>query len=197
MSPSLQALPMGALDDRAWMRLREALDTLVPSGAEFSIARWTERLEAFLCKKIYFLELPLPAGYFGARVSALPARGARQSRPIEVVVTAAGLVPIMREHVTAHELAHITLGHRTVILTARQLLDLRADISTLCWHSGATCRVADPAREQEPQFKRDMMAETLARLAEKRHMEVRLRSQAAGFSSDAAMDRLIRSLSGD
>ncbi len=196
MNQHSQAHSVGALDARARARIQDALDTLVPDGKEFSIHSWTQRLESFLYKKIQFVELPLPAGFFGARAVLIPSSRAHDSRPIEIVITAAGLLPIMAEHVRAHELAHITLGHQTVILTAQQLMDLQGDISTLCRWPGATCRAVDPERDAVPHLERDVMAETLARLAEKRHMELQLRGRAAGISSDAAIDRLVKSIIG-
>lgn len=192
-----QAHAIRALDERALAHIQQALETLVPPADEFSIANWVQRLESFLYKKILLTELPLPAGFFGARAILLPNRGAREQRPIEIVITAAGLMPIMREHVLAHELAHITLGHQTVLLTPQQFMDLRADISALCRCPGATCRAVDPERETQPQLERDVVAETLARLAEKRHMELQIRNRAQGNSSDAAMDRFIKSVVGE
>lgn len=186
-----------ALDERALTRIQEALETLVPFGSEFSIAKWTQQLEAFLYKRIHFVELPLPAGFFGARAILLPDAGARETRPVEIVITAAGLMPLMREHVQAHELAHITLGHQTVLLTAQQFMALRADVSALCLWPGATCRAVDPERDAFVHVERDVMAETLARLAEKRWMELQIRNRATGNSSDAAIDRLIKSITGE
>ncbi len=197
MSHKSQAQSLGALDSRAHARIQEALDTLVPDGKEFSIPSWTQRLESFLYKKIHFVEFPLPAGFFGARAVLIPSPRAQDSRPIEIVITAAGLLPIMAEHVRAHELAHITLGHQTVILTPKQLMDLQGDISRLCRWPGATCRAVDPERDAVPHLERDVMAETLARLAEKRHMELQIRGRASGISSDAAIDRFIKSIIGE
>lgn len=196
MNHQPQAHSLGALDSHARARIQEALDTLVPEGHTFSIETWTRRLESFLYKKIHFIELPLPAGFFGARAVLLPNSHAHDSRPIEIVITAAGLLPIMAEHVRAHELAHITLGHQTVILTPQQLMDLQGDVSTICRWPGATCRAVDPVRDALPHLERDVMAETLARLAEKRHMELQIRGRAEGISSDAAIDRLVKSIIG-
>ena len=196
MNSQSQAHSFGALESRARARIQEALDTLVPEGQTFSIATWTQRLESFLYIKIPFFALPLPAGFFGARAVLLPNSRVQNSRPIEIVITAAGLLPIMAEHVRAHELAHITLGHQTVILTSQQFIDLQGDISTICQCPGATCRAVDPARDALPHVQRDVMAETLARLAEKRHMELQIRGRAEGISSDAAIDRLVKSIIG-
>ena len=187
---------MGVLNDRALTRIQEALESLVPAGEAFSIANWAKGLESFLYKRIHFVELPLPAGFFGARAVLLPVDGAREKRPVEIVITAAGLLPIMREHVRAHELAHIALGHQTVILSAQQFAELQQDVTAICHWPGATCRAVDPERELMPMLELDIMAETLARLAEKRHMELRLRNRASGITSDAAMDRLIKSVIG-
>ena len=189
--------PSGALNPRAVARINEALDTLVPSGQDYSIETWTQRLESFLYKKIHFIDLPLPAGFFGARVVLLPAEGACESRPVEVVITSSRLIPLMREHVQAHELAHISLGHQTTILTAQQVVDLRGDILGVCCSPGSTCRAVDPHGIDPAVLERDIMAETLARLAEQRRIQLSARDRAQGRSSDAAVDQLIRSIAGE
>lgn len=186
----------GALDPRAVARIKDALETLVPDGQDFSIETWARRLESFLYKKIQFVDLPLPKGFFGARIVLLPSRGASEPRPVEIVITSTGLMPLMHDHVRAHELAHIALGHQTVVLTPQQLLDLKGDISAVCHCPGATCRAVDPERLSAPVLERDIMAETLARLAEQRRIELYARGRAQGISSDVATDRLIKSLVG-
>ena len=186
----------GTLDPRAVARINDALETLVPDGQDFSIENWAQRLESFLYKKIKFVDLPLPKGFFGARLVLLPAPDALDSRPVEIVITSTGLMPLMHDHVRAHELAHITLGHQTLVLTPEQLLDLKGDISAVCHCPGATCRAVDPERVSALLLERDIMAETLARLSEQRRIELYARGRAQGVSSDDATDRLIMSLVG-
>ncbi|MDL1894642.1 hypothetical protein FBQ82_00065 [Anaerolineae bacterium CFX7] len=186
----------GAIDSRALARINDALETLVPDGQNFSIENWARRLESFLFKKIQFVEMPLPKGFFGARIILLPTADAAETRPVEIVITARGLIPLMQDHVRAHELAHITLGHQTVMLTPQQLLDLKGDISAICNCPGATCRAVEPERLSECVQERDIMAETMARLAEQRHIEHHVRTRAQSVSSDAATDRMIMSLVG-
>lgn len=186
----------GTLDPRAVARINDALETLVPDGQDFSIENWAQRLETFLYKKIKFVDLPLPKGFFGARLVLLPSPDAIDSRPVEIVITSTGLMPLMHDHVRAHELAHIALGHQTLVLTPEQLLDLKGDISAVCHCPGATCRAVDPERVSALLLERDIMAETLARLAEQRRIELYARGRAQGVSSDDATDRLIMSLVG-
>lgn len=196
MNQQRQAHLTDVLDARAIAHINDALETLVPDARDFSIENWAQRLESFLFKKIQFIDLPLPKGFFGARLVLLPAQGALESRPVEIVITSTGLMPIMVEHVRAHELAHIALGHQTIMLTPEQLLDLKGDISGVCRSPGATCRAVDPERLSVPVLERDIMAETLARLAEQRRIGLHARGRAQGLSSDAATDRLIKSIIG-
>ncbi|OQY99613.1 MAG: hypothetical protein B6D41_00890 [Chloroflexi bacterium UTCFX4] len=186
----------GAMDSRTLACINDALETLVPNGQSFSIENWTQRLESFLFKKIQFVEMPLPKGFFGARIILLPTADAREPRPVEIVITSRGLIPLMQDHVRAHELAHITLGHQTVMLTPQELLDLKGDISAIRNCPGATCRAVELERLSESVLERDIMAETLARLAEQRYIEHHVRTRAQGVSSDAATDRMIMSLMG-
>lgn len=196
MNQPSQAHLTRALDPHALTRIQEALETLVPDGEGFTIENWARVLESFLHKKIQFVELPLPKGFFGARIILLPTEGAVETRPVEIVITSRGLIPLMQEHVRAHELAHITLGHQTVMLTPQQLLDLKGDISAVCQCPGATCRAVEPECLSGPVLERDIMAETLARLAEQRYIEHHVRTRAQSVSSDAATDRMIMSLMG-
>lgn len=196
MNQQRPAHSIGALDTRSLARIYEALETLVPDGPDFSIANWVQRLESFLYKKVQFVEVPLPKGFFGARIILLPGSDVSDPRPIEIIFTSTKLMPLMQEHVRAHELAHITLGHQTLTLTPQQLLDLKGDLSMVCHCPGATCRAVDPERTSASILERDIMAETLARLAEQRRLELLARDRAQGASSDAATDRFIKSIIG-
>lgn len=196
MNQQSQTFLTRPLAPRALAHIHDALETLVPDGASFSIENWAQQLESFLFKKIQFVELPLPKGFFGARIILLPTADAAETRPVEIVITSKGLMPLMQDHVRAHELAHIALGHETIRLTPQQLLDLKGDISAVCHCPGATCRAVEPERLSKAVLERDIMAETLARLAEQRYIEHHVRARAQGVSSDAATDRMIMSLVG-
>ncbi len=94
---------------------------LVPPPEDFSIDAWARRLEHFEGRAIFFLAFDFPPGFFGARIIV----DEPTSGPDDVVFPMAeyiffadSLSPVHTEHVKAHELAHIALGHPTLVLPA-------------------------------------------------------------------------------
>ncbi|MBI5029066.1 MAG: hypothetical protein HZB51_00965 [Chloroflexi bacterium] len=163
-----------------------ALDRLVPSPEEFSIEAWARLLEKFEHRSIQFVGVDLPAGYFGACIiveeESVGVSGVLY--PItEYVVYSNCLPPSHREHVKAHELAHIALGHSTLVLSPTEFVNWNPSSephSAFCWR--ASC-ASDPSRK----LQNDQEAELLTRRVFQR---VFAWQQKVGFRQRSSLQKL-------
>ena len=153
---------------------------LVPGPKDFTLEGWAQQLEQFESRAIRFVEMPLPPGCFGGCIVVIQeAEGRDGTRypATEFVIVATGLAPALREHVQAHELAHIALGHPTVVLSQEQFANWTLHRAVPADTPYFACRAADP-RRATPRLTLDQQAEELTRRIEQR---VLLARQGAGL----------------
>ncbi len=164
---------------------------LVPDAEHFSAPAFARRLEKFDGRAIFFVGLTLPPGYFGARI--VVSEETENSEGLiypaaEYVFFSDRLLPAHREHVKIHELAHIALGHPTLVLSATDLDDLAASPPTLSKFSDLCCRAADPRHFSTLGLARDQEAERLARLIYQRIFLTKQRQGLARHSSQQDLE---------
>jgi len=177
-------------------KVERALTRLVPSPEEFSIETWASLLEKFEERAIQFVGLDLPPGYFGACIIVTEASEGvgRVWYPLtEYIVYSNDLAPIHREHVKAHELAHIALGHPTLILSPEEFVNCSPELIHCRSLSHLCCRAADP-HDQASFVRDDEDAEMLTRLVYQRVLVARqhrgLRQQSSQEEFERGIQRL-------
>jgi hypothetical protein len=190
-------IQMGCARVRRWAARPASLSAvelslrLVPQPEDFSFEAWALALEHFESRAIRWVEMPLPPGYFGGCiVVAQEGEGYDGVRypTTEFVISASGLAPALREHVRAHELAHIALGHPTVTLSEEQFANWAPDRAVPEHTPYFACRAADP-RRASPRLARDQQAEELTRRIEQRVLLARQRVGLHQYSSQQDLDR--------
>ena len=169
---------------------------LVPDPEHFSTENWARRLEQFESRSILFVELSLPPGCFGGCIivtEETEGLGGIRYPTTEYVIYASGLPPAHREHVLAHELAHITLGHPTVVLSPEEFTNWnpRSVFSTNTPYF--SCRASDPTNSS-PRLVLDQEAERLTRLIFQRVLLVRHAAGLGRYSSQEDFERGLRRL---
>ncbi len=171
-------------------RMKLVLDQLVADWATLTPAAFAQRLEEFDGRKIKFIPLPMPAGYFGGRVVVVHDE---DTTPDDLVFYNATLPLAHQEHVLIHELAHIALGHDTLHVTpeqAEQALQnpARAAEQWAC----ISCRALNGVVPDSLLAQQDQEAEMLARLIFQRILAARQNELLKRSSSQSYLDDSLR-----
>jgi hypothetical protein len=170
--------------------------TLVPDPEHFSTETWVRRLEQFESRVILFVGLRLPPGCFGGCIIVTEESesldGIRYPAT-EYVVYANDLPAAHREHVLAHELAHITLGHPTVVLSPEQFASWSPHSILSVATPHFSCRASDTIHPSA-RLAMDQEAERLTRLIYQRVLLARQRAGLGRYSSQQDFERGLRRL---
>lgn len=162
---------------------------LCPDVENFSAERWARHLESIDAKRFVFLPLPLPRGYFGARLIVVNNQLEQEdAATTEYICYADWLPAVQAEHVKAHELAHSALNHPTLILSESELEGFRANASDPRLWRLACCRASNPLQLADEQLAQDQEAERLARLIYQRKFGAREKKRWGRNSSQDDMD---------
>ncbi len=157
---------------------------------DFSIERLAQRVEEAQAKPIYFMQMDLGRYLFGARVMV-----AMPGQVVEYVICNEKLPAFHRDHVKVHEMAHIMLGHPTLLLHTQELnwlLQNAPEAATL-WPE-ICCRASDPRQFSGARLARDQDAERLTRLLYQRLLLSRQKNRWHRNSSQADLDDLFSRL---
>lgn len=170
--------------------------TLVPDPEHFSTENWVRRLEQFEGRSIHFVGLRLPPGCFGGCIivtEETEGRDGIQYPVTEYVVYANDLPAAHREHVLAHELSHITLGHPTVVLSPEQFATWTPNSLLSMPDPYFACRASDTTHSST-WLEIDQEAERLTRLIYQRVLLARQRAGLSRYSSQQDFERGLRRL---
>lgn len=169
---------------------------LVPDPEHFSTENWARRLEQFESRSIHFVGLRLPPGCFGGCIivtEETEGLGGVRYPATEYVVYANDLPATHREHVLAHELSHITLGHPTVVLSPEQFANWSPNSILSVTTPYFSCRASDTTHSSS-RLETDQEAERLTRLIYQRVLLARQRAGLRRYSSQQDFERGLRRL---
>ncbi len=169
------------------------LDDLLPTDlASFSPDAWALELAQKVNRRIQFVSGELVAGVFGARVIILSQDNQGQPVATEYIALQEDLPAVQREHTKTHELAHIALGHKTLVLTSDEIGDVRQKLWEQIKNDPTVCCRAEDPDKKTLSLEQDQEAEDLARLIYKRVFEARQRFQLQKNSSLVDWDIFLR-----
>ena len=163
---------------------------LLPSDlADFGPAQFAARLEQMEGRVIRFAPLAMPPGYFGLRLIV-----SEEEQPAEEYVFYASHLPAAhQEHIKTHELAHVALGHPTLIMTPNEVDEIRQDpVRMTSLLIEISCRANDPHQFDRARLARDQDAERLTRMIYQRRLIARQLKNWCSNSSQADLDGLLR-----
>lgn len=170
---------------------------LLPDPASFSNELWARYLEQFDGRAILFAGVRLPPAYFGSRVIVTEETEGTDGSvypAAEYVLYEERLPPVHQEHIKTHELAHIALGHTTLVVSPEELESLLLDQQFVNRFPALCCRASGPNRSTESYLVRDDEAERLTRLIYQRVLLARQQQSVRRHSSQHDLDRELRRL---
>jgi hypothetical protein len=173
------------------------LRRLLPDPDSFSNETWARRLEEFEGRAILFAGIRLPPSYFGGRVIVTEeTEGANGTLypAAEYILYEQRLPSVHREHIKTHELAHMALGHSTLVVSPTELEKLFTEEQIATRFPNLCCRASSPSRSAESYLVRDGEAERLTRLIYQRVLLTRQQQRVRRHSSHQDLDRELRRL---
>jgi len=168
---------------------------LLPDPASFSNETWARRLEEFEGRAIFFVGICLPPSYFGGRVIVAEETASADGTlypAAEYILYERRLPAVHQEHIKTHELAHIALGHPTLVVSPTELESLLQDQQLATRFPSLCCRASN--RAPESYLVRDGDAERLTRLIYQRVLLARQQQRVRHHSSHQDLDRELRRL---
>ncbi len=173
------------------------LRKLLPGPESFSNEAWARRLEEFEGRAILFAGIRLPPGYFGARVIVTEGTEATDGTlypAAEYILYEERLPPVHQEHIKTHELAHMALGHPTLVASPEELAQILADQQLATRFPNLCCRASSPNHSDESYLAVDGAAERLTRIIYQRALLAKQQQRVRRHSSHQDLDRELRRL---
>jgi len=173
------------------------LRSLLPDPEAFSNASWARQLEEFEGRAILFAGIRLPTGYFGARViipEETEAADGTLYPAAEYILYEERLPPVHQEHIKTHELAHMALGHSTLVASSDELTKILTDQELTRRFPSLCCRASSPSRSPASYLVVDGEAERLTRIIYQRVLLARQQQRVRRHSSHQDLDRELRRL---
>jgi len=173
------------------------LRRLLPDPDSFSNESWARRLEEFEGRAILFVGVSLPPSYFGSRVIVAEETEGTDGTlypAAEYILYEQRLPPVHREHIKTHELAHMALGHPTLVVSAEELETLFTDQQIAHRFPILCCRASSPSRFPAAYGVRDGEAERLTRIIYQRVLLARQQQRVSRHSSQQDLDRELQRL---
>ena len=174
------------------MRSTENIELLLKNLGEdwtnISPEELAQRVEALHGMQIEFFEMPMPKNYFGACMVVVE----EEISATGFVFYAPNLNATLKSHVKTHEVAHLALGHNTVVLSFEELEKIQHHPELLLSSDKTiACRAMTASPNLSRKYLQEQEAENLTRTIYDKHFAARQRQHLEHASSYDDMDEAL------